>query len=169
MSHGHGHGRDPHRRNTTGVGGVVVREQEILIVRMTYGPSQGRYMLPGGLLDPGETLDVAVAREVREETGVIAEPAGIIGVRSRYTERGTDTYLIWLLRHLSGEPRADEREISEARYMGLPEMEARDDVTYLAWYMARKVLTGEAGTLSLVDDYEYLMPGSTPDSWKLFL
>jgi 8-oxo-dGTP diphosphatase len=159
----------PRRRNTTGVGGVVLREQEILVVRMTYGPSQGRYMLPGGLLDPGETLDVAVRREVREETGIIARPAGIIGVRSRYTERGTDTYLIWLLHHLSGEPRADQREISEARYMSLDEMDARDDVTYIVRYMARKVLTGEAGTMSLVEDYEYQMPGSTPDSWKLFL
>ncbi len=73
-------------RNTTGVGGVVVRRDEILVVRMTYGPSKGRYMLPGGLLDPGETLDDAIRREIREEASIVAEPRGIIGVRSRYTE-----------------------------------------------------------------------------------
>ncbi|MEZ4498997.1 MAG: NUDIX domain-containing protein [Thermomicrobiales bacterium] len=55
-------------RNTTAVGAVVVGEAGILLVRMTYGPTKGRYMLPGGIVDPGETLDVAVVREVREET-----------------------------------------------------------------------------------------------------
>ncbi len=52
-------------------------------MRMAYGPSKGRYMLPGGIVDPGETLDLAVAREVLEETGVTARVLGICGVRSR--------------------------------------------------------------------------------------
>jgi 8-oxo-dGTP diphosphatase len=136
---------------------------------MTYGPSQGRYMLPGGLLDPGETLDVAVVREVREETGVIAEPRGIIGVRSRYTERGTDTYLVWLMDHVSGEPRGDGREIDDARFMTLDEIFNRDDIVYLVRYLAHKVSNGNADLLEHMQDYEYQMPGSTPDSWKLFM
>jgi 8-oxo-dGTP diphosphatase len=157
------------QRNTTGVGGVVTRGEEILVVRMTYGPSQGRYMLPGGLLDPGETLDGAIVREVQEETGVLAEPRGIIGVRSRYTDRGTDTYLVWLMHHLSGDPDPDGREIEDARFMTLQEIRHRDDIVYLVRYMAHKVFSGQADVLEHMHDYEYQMPGSTPDSWKLFM
>lgn len=156
-------------RNTTGVGGAVVRNDELLVVRMTYGPSQGRYMLPGGLLDPGETADIAVAREVREETSIEAAPRGIIGVRCRYTDRGTDTYLIWQMDYLSGEPEGDGREVEHARFMTLEEIEQRDDVVYLVWYVASKVFNGGTDLLEHSNDYEYQMPGSTPDSWKLFM
>jgi 8-oxo-dGTP diphosphatase len=146
-----------------------LRDDQILVVRMTYGPSQGRYMLPGGLLDPGETADKAVVREVQEETGILARPRGIIGVRSRYTERGTDTYLVWLMDHISGDPQGDGREIDDARFMTLDEISSREDIVYLVWYMARKVLGGDSGLLEHMGDYEYQMPGSTPDSWKLFM
>lgn len=162
-------GHESTRRNTTGVGGLVVREDELLVVRMTYGPSQGRYMLPGGLLDPGETLDEAVVREVREETAIEAEPRGIVGVRSRYTERGTDTYLVWLMHYLSGTPEGDGREIEHARFMTLDEIFERDDVVYLVRYLAGKVFDGQADLLEHMQDYEYRLPGSTPDSWKLFM
>jgi 8-oxo-dGTP diphosphatase len=159
--------REP--RNTTGVGGAVLRGEEILVVRMNYGPSQGRYMLPGGLLDPGETLDGAIVREVREETGIEAVPRGIIGVRSRYTDRGTDTYLIWQMDYLSGEPEGDGREIEHARFMTLDEINQREDVVYLVWYVASKIFNGGADLLQHMNDYEYQLPGSTPDSWKLFM
>lgn len=157
------------RRNTTGVGGAVVRENELLVVRMTYGPSQGRYMLPGGLLDPGETADAAVAREVWEETSITAEPRGIIGVRSRYTERGTDTYLIWLMNYVSGAPNGDGREVEHACFMTFEEICQRDDIVYLVWYVANKVFNSQNDLLQHITDYEYQMPGSTPDSWKLFM
>jgi 8-oxo-dGTP diphosphatase len=162
-----GHSRT--RRNTTGVGGVVVRQDEILVVRMTYGPSQGHYMLPGGLLDPGETLDDAIRREVHEEASIIAEPHGIIGVRSRYTERGTDTYLVWLLRHISGDPVPDGRENDDARFMTLDEMAEREDVVYLVKYMASRVLNGGTTLFEHMDDYTYRSPGATQDNWKLFM
>lgn len=162
-------GHESTRRNTTGVGGLVVRENELLVVRMTYGPSQGRYMLPGGLLDPGETLDDAVVREVREETGIEAEPRGIVGVRSRYTDRGTDTYLVWLLHYLSGDPEGDGREVDHACFLTMDEIFQRDDVVYLVRYLAGKVFNGEAHLLEQRRDYEYRLPGSTPESWKLFM
>ena len=159
----------PERKNVTSVGGLVVRDDAVLLVRMTYGFSRGRLMLPGGILDPGETLDVAVAREVFEETGVVAEPMGIIGVRSRHDGMTTDNYILWLLEHREGEPRSDGYENDEAGYFTLPELEARDDVTYLAHYMARRVLTKMLLPMRQANDYTYQMPGSDANSWKLFL
>jgi hypothetical protein len=42
-------------------------------------------------------------------------------------------------------------------------------VTYLAHYMARQVLNRTLSPMHPANDYTYQMPGSTPDSWKLFL
>lgn len=53
-----------------GVGAVVLREQRVLLVRRARPPHAGAWALPGGKLRLGETLQQAVEREVREETGV---------------------------------------------------------------------------------------------------
>jgi len=156
-------------RNVTSVGALVVREQSLLVVRMSYGPTQGRYMLPGGLLDPGETLDVAAAREVREETGIDARPIGIVGVRTRYDGPHNDTYVIWLLEHLAGEPMSDGYENDDARFFTFTEIAERDDVVYLVKYLAARIASGAMTPHAHANDYAYQFPGTTPDSWKLFM
>ena len=155
--------------NVTSVGGLVLRGEELLVVRMTYGPTAGRYMIPGGILDPGETLDVAVAREVHEETNIIARPVGIAGVRTRVSRRGTDTYVIWLLDHMEGEPVPDGREVDDARFLPLSEIATRNDISYLVQYLAARIAAGTIRPSPIVDDYDYQLPGTTPDTWKLFL
>ena len=127
----------------------MLRENALLVVRMTYGPSQGRYMLPGGLLDPGETLDVAAAREVREETGVEARPIGIIGIRTRYDGPNTDNYVLWLLEYVSGDPvRGWPRERRRALH-DLRRDQERDDVVYLVKYLAARIRDGKISSASL--------------------
>ena len=156
-------------RNVTSVGALVVRDGSLLVVRMTYGPSRGRYMLPGGLLDPGETLDVAAAREVREETGVEARPLGIVGLRSRYDGEDTDTYILWLLEHVANEPTPDGQENDDARYLTFAEIAERDDVVYLVKYLAARIAAGAITPHAQTTDYAYQFPGTTPDSWRLFM
>jgi len=156
-------------RNVTSVGGLVVRGKELLVIRMTYGPTRGRYMLPGGLLDPGETLDQAVVREVREEAGIEARPLGIVGVRSRVDGLSTDNYVIWLLEYVSGEPGADGHEADDARFVPFVELLERDDVAALVQYLAGRLARGEISVHSLVEDYTYQLPGTTPATWKLFM
>ncbi len=162
-------GSDDHPRNVTSVGALVVRESSLLVVRMSYGPTQGRYMLPGGLLDPGETLDVAAAREVREETSVEARPVGIVGVRTRYDGPHNDTYVLWYLEHVAGEPAADGHENDDARFFTFDEIAERDDVVYLVKYLAARIASGAMNPHAHAHDYAYQFPGTTPDSWKLFM
>jgi hypothetical protein len=73
------------------------------------------------------------------------------------------------MEYLRGEPAGDGQENDDARFMSYAEIEAREDVVYLVKYLARPMRDGLVTPLSLVDDYEYRLPGSTPDSWKLFM
>src|SRR5436190_10628038 len=59
---------------------VVVRGEQALIVQRAQQPNQGRWGFPGGVLELGETVAEGAMRELLEETGVVAEPAGWLNV-----------------------------------------------------------------------------------------
>lgn len=52
------------------VGAIVVDDDRLLMVRRGHGPAQGRWSIPSGRIERGETAAEAVVREVLEETGV---------------------------------------------------------------------------------------------------
>lgn len=63
------------------VGAIVFRIQEVLLVRRGTEPSRGRWSVPGGALEIGETVEQAAVREVLEETGVDVRPAKVSDVK----------------------------------------------------------------------------------------
>src|ERR1039457_1144576 len=71
-----------------GVGAVVVKEGRVLLIRRGNEPMKGRWSLPGGMLELGESLTDGVAREVREETGLIVEPVELIELLDRIHREG---------------------------------------------------------------------------------
>src|SRR5687767_5032871 len=77
----------PEPTHVAGVSGLVVRDGHLLMVRRSrHGPAPRRWALPGGKVEPGETLQQALRREIREETGLrvrIGRPAGAV-IRERY-------------------------------------------------------------------------------------
>ena len=113
----------PERYNTgynIGVGGAVVRGGQLLLVRRASRHGHGNWQLPGGFIEPDETIEQAVVREVQEEAGVKGEVEAVLGLRSRYDpDSGNGIYIVLLLRPVSGEPTADGHEVDHAAYFTL--------------------------------------------------
>ena len=59
------------------------KEKRVLLIRRGTAPLLGEWSLPGGVLECGESLREAVAREAREETGLVVEPGEMLGVYER--------------------------------------------------------------------------------------
>ena len=66
-----------------GVGAVVLDESRVLLVKRGKAPALGKWSLPGGLVDLGETTREAVVREVAEECRLRVTVAGVAGVVDR--------------------------------------------------------------------------------------
>jgi ADP-ribose pyrophosphatase YjhB (NUDIX family) len=102
---------------------VVTNEQdEVLMIRRT---DNGNWALPGGGMDPGETLSETAVREVEEETGIRCEVTGLVGVYTNpnhvilYTSNGEarqEFSLVYTARAVSGTPTPSD-ETSEVRWV----------------------------------------------------
>ncbi|MEN9680633.1 MAG: hypothetical protein RLZZ627_526 [Pseudomonadota bacterium] len=67
-----------------GVGGLVFNHYgHVLLVARKNPPRAGEWHIPGGRLEPGETLTECCAREILEETGIRATPQNIVAVADR--------------------------------------------------------------------------------------
>ena len=58
------------KKPIVGVGAVILDDDRILLEQRKNEPSKGKWSVPGGLVELGESLEDAVVREVKEETGL---------------------------------------------------------------------------------------------------
>lgn len=65
------------------VGAIITAGGSILLIRRGHEPEAGRWSLPGGRIEPGESDQQALIREVREETGLAVIPGPLIGAVDR--------------------------------------------------------------------------------------
>jgi len=70
-------------RPIVGVGAVIVDDGKVLLVKRKYEPLKGQWSLPGGMVEVGETLETALAREMLEETGLRVDVGPVIEVFDR--------------------------------------------------------------------------------------
>ncbi len=126
------------------VTGVVIREHKVLLARHTYGPGNGKLIIPGGYVNIGETPQEALKREYREETGIEIEPQNIIGIRFNMH----DWYIAFRAEYISGEAFSDHDENSEVIWLDIDAALSKDDVPELT-----KKLIGSA-----IKDLDGLVP-----------
>lgn len=114
-------------RPAVGVGGVVISNGRVLLVRRGHAPSKGEWSIPGGLLEVGETLVEGVRRELQEETGIRVKVFDVIDVFERIS--------------LDGEGKTQYHFVVLDYFCEAAEGEPRpgSDVTEVAWVAEKEV------------------------------
>ena len=111
-----------------GVGGIVLNEGKVLLVRRGQQPGYGKWSIPGGMVELGETLTEAIRREVLEECGIEIELTDVIAVLERVIRREDERVryhyiLIDFLGYWKGGELQPASDILEARWADPSEME----------------------------------------------
>ena len=112
---------------SVGVGGVVLHRGRVLLIKRGKPPLQGRWVVPGGTVELGESLEQALVREMEEETGVQVRPVSLLTAFDRIDRDGSEVryhYVIvdYLCEYLGGEARAasDAQDVAWAAEAELP-------------------------------------------------
>jgi len=124
-------------RPFVGVGGVIVHDGRVVLVKRRFEPLAGQWSIPGGAVEAGETLEACVAREMIEETGFEVEVGPVVEVLDRIThdDQGRVLYhfvlIDYLCRPISGALRAgsDVAEAVLAEPSELPQYALTDKAT----------------------------------------
>ncbi len=78
------HSREYPSRPLLGVAGILFHaDGSLLMVQRGQEPARGRWSIPGGLVEVGERMETAVARELHEETGLLIEPLQLVELVER--------------------------------------------------------------------------------------
>ncbi|MDD5317400.1 MAG: NUDIX hydrolase [Candidatus ainarchaeum sp.] len=105
---------------------VLIRGKDVLLVKRDREPWKGKWALPGGFMEFGETAEEAVIREAREETGMETRPVRLLGVYSSPSRDVRQTVAIAFLCAAvkNAEPKGGD-DASDARWWhlsALPEL-----------------------------------------------
>jgi ADP-ribose pyrophosphatase YjhB (NUDIX family) len=129
------------------VGAVVLDGDRVLLARRGHPPGQGKWSIPGGLVELGERLEEAVEREVEEECGLQVRLLGICGVIDRVVrDNGGDPVRYhWVIVDFAAVPAGGElragSDAAEARWVLVTELEQWDTTQGLVDMIHRAVRT----------------------------
>ena len=104
--------------------GAIVTDAggRLLLIQRGHEPEAGRWSLPGGRVKPGESDADAVAREVREETGLVVAPGALVGSVERPGPAGAVYDIYDYAAAVTGGRLAAGDDAAEARWVGRPEL-----------------------------------------------
>lgn len=114
-------------RPLLGVGSVIVSDGKVVLIRRGSDPDYGLWSIPGGLVEEGESLREAVARETLEETGIVVEVKEPLEILDRivYDEEGQVKYHFVIIDYRADPIEGVLKESSdaiEARYVKLEDL-----------------------------------------------
>ncbi|MCS7136529.1 MAG: NUDIX hydrolase [Nitrososphaerota archaeon] len=119
-------GKEYPKMPVVAVGALILQDHKILLVKRKNEPGKGRWSIPGGTVELGESLKDAVIREVYEETGLVVEVSELLDIVEviRKDEVGNVIFhyviLDYLAKPISGTLRAAS-DVSDALWASIEE------------------------------------------------
>jgi 8-oxo-dGTP diphosphatase len=129
-----------------GVGVVVIRDGRMLMVKRAKEPNKGKWSIPGGGVELGETINEAARREVLEECSIEVEIERVLDAVDNIIrdEKGRVKYHFVIIdmlgRYVSGEAEA-QSDAGECRWVAIKEIDGLDITTILRVMLKRNGIT----------------------------
>jgi 8-oxo-dGTP diphosphatase len=155
-----------------GVGGVLLNShQQVLLIKRNQAPAKGLWSLPGGRLEPGESLVEACKREFHEETNLDVEVKHIVAVVDRRLE-GFHYVIIDYWVTLVDEHRCvptAQSDVAEAKWINLDDLGLYDVVVGLTEIILSTYQSQAQGSLVGLHDVDltgtdFLVPQKTENT-----
>lgn len=118
-----------------GVGAIAIENEQLLMIRRGHGPAAGEWAIPGGRVEPGETVAEAVVRELQEETGLEGVCADFVGWDERIGEEFHFVLLAFKVTLLDAADPVAGDDAAEARWVPLHEVAELNLVDGLAEFL----------------------------------
>lgn len=149
-----------------GVGGIVFNKRhEVLMIRRNQPPALGLWSIPGGKLEPGESLAESCRREISEETGLDIQPLAVVAVVERRIEGFHYIVVDFLAQLISSDHEIPiaETDVSDAVWVSMERLKEYELVPGLEKIIVRTGRALKEGKLpGLVDDTglgtDYVLP-----------
>lgn len=113
-----------HKSPALTVDAVIIKDDSIILIKRKNNPFKDKWALPGGFVEYGETVEKAVLREAKEETGLDVKIQKLLGVYSNPDRdpRGHTVSVCFLCRIVAGKLKADtdSGDVREFKFSELP-------------------------------------------------
>jgi len=107
-------------RPFVGVGIVIERDNQVLLLKRKNVHGEGTWSTPGGYLEYGESPEECAQREAEEETGLVVEDVHFIGITNDvFSETNKHFITIWM---------------KAASFEGVPKINAAYEMSELKWF-----------------------------------
>jgi mutator protein MutT len=119
------------KKPVVGVGAIILNGDQILLEKRKNPPGKGKWSVPGGLVDLGETAEEAVIREVKEETGLEVYDPRLVDVVNyiSLSEKGAVMYhyviIDYIVTSQGGKPHASS-DADDLKWVPFNEVEEYD-------------------------------------------
>jgi ADP-ribose pyrophosphatase YjhB (NUDIX family) len=137
---------------------IVSRDNHLLLVQESKPDRYGRWNLPGGHLEQGETIVQGMRREVLEETGLDVEPCALVGVYTGFWEPDGHAIRFVAIATTDNEATAGHPEIIAVRWFTMDELRDMDDAELVGADALRRIMadfrSGQSHSIDLLVEPE---------------